>query len=151
LARVEVFNCQLNQPISLAERRNARPATRPYVAGGATDTSGWGKPTASAFGVEVIYPVDTTSGCFRTAPCYTARIAGDRHFTFEINGTSMDFWLDGFVSITEPTVDGFNALVLIPAILMELRNTSLAVQVAKDLAAKLVQNNWTVEWVGVEG
>ena len=148
---MEIFNCQLNQPVSLAQRRNARPSTLPYVASGGTDSSGWGKPVASAFGVEVLYNVDTTGSCFRTAPCYMARVSGDRHFTFKINGVSMDLWLDGFVSVTNAAVGGFTAQVLIPAILMEMRNTSLATQVAAALPPMLIANNWTVDWIGVEG
>ncbi len=34
LARVEVFQCKLKQPVSIAERKSARPATQPYIACG---------------------------------------------------------------------------------------------------------------------
>jgi hypothetical protein len=106
---------------------------------------------ASAFGVEILYKVDTSGGCFRTTPCYMARVSGNRHFTFNIGGRSTDLWLDGFVSLTNAAVGSFTAQVLIPAILMEVRNTSFATQVAAALPAKLIANNWTVEWIGVEG
>ena len=36
LAQAEVFNCQLRQPLSIAQRRNARPAKQPYIACGKT-------------------------------------------------------------------------------------------------------------------
>src|SRR5262249_11892428 len=41
LARIEVLNCQLNGPVSLAERRSARPATQPYVACGEARPTLW--------------------------------------------------------------------------------------------------------------
>ncbi len=151
LARAEVLNCQLNSAISLAQRRNARPLARPYVTSGSTDSSGWSISTPNAFGIEMVYPVDTSSACFRTTPCYMARILGSRHFTLTINGTTEEFLLDGFVSVLQATPVGFQVLVLIPAILMELRGRSVVQQVAKDLtAAKLKENQWAVEWVGVE-
>jgi hypothetical protein len=150
LARAEVFNCQLNQPISTAQRRNARPAVRPYVASGQTDSSGWGVPTATVFGIELLYAVDTESACFRTTPCYMARVAGDRHFTIDVGGRALTLFLDGFVSVLQPDITSFNVLVLIPAILIDPRGGSLVAEVAKQLPAQLKTNDWHVEWLGVE-
>jgi hypothetical protein len=150
LARAEVLNCQLNSAISLAQRRNARPLTRPYITSGSTDANHWNAPIVSAFGIELLYPVDTSSACFRTTPCYMARISGDRHFTFVINGQNQEFMLDGFVSVLQATPSGFQVLVLIPAILMEISGRSVTNQIAKDLPTQLIANQWSVEWVGVE-
>jgi hypothetical protein len=148
LARAEVLNCQLNSAISLAQRRNARPLSRPYVTSGSTGSSQWSAPRVSATGIELTYPVDTSSACFRTTPCYMARISGDRHFTFKIG----EFILDGFVSVLPDTSapTGFQVLVLIPAILMEVNGRSSVADIAAELPAKLKDNNWTVSWIGVE-
>lgn len=150
LARAEVLNCQLNSAISLAQRRNARPLMRPYVTSGSTDSSGWGAPKVSAFGIELVYPVDTASACFRTTPCYMARISGNRHFTFDINGQNVEFMLDGFVSVLQATPVSLQVLVLIPAILMEISGRSVVPLIAPAVPAGLIANKWAVEWVGVE-
>ena len=171
LARAEVLNCQLLQPLSLAQRRNARPATRPYVASGTTNhqteaspaSDKWSLLPASAFGVELQRHVDTSAACFRTAPCYTARIDGARTFpvTSPRQGATQ-LLLDGFVSVLNATVTGFDVLVLIPAILMEQGSLSLIAQVRALLPDALGQttpatptgatrNDWRVVWIGVEG
>jgi hypothetical protein len=41
LARAEVLNCQLNQDLSIAERRNARPSLGPHIACGEESLVGW--------------------------------------------------------------------------------------------------------------
>ena len=155
LGRAEVLNCQLNSAISVAQRRNARPATRPYVTSGSTDSSRWSAPIVSAFGIELLYSVDTSAACFRTTPCYTARISGDRHFTMRIGGQNHDFVLDGFVSVVQtaaaqPTPTAFQVQVLIPSTLIELDGRPVIQQVAAVLPQALKTNKWAVEWMGVE-
>jgi len=174
LARAYVLNCQLYQPLSLAQRRNARPPTRPYVACGSTNpqtetsspSDSWAllPPSATlAFGIELERHVDTTAACFRTAPCYTARISGVR--TFPVNAPRIgptQLLLDGFVSVLNASVAGFDVHVLIPNILMEQGNLSMAPQVqallpaalgmtTSDTPAGATRNDWRVVWVGVEG
>ena len=170
LARAEVLNCQLAQPLSLAQRRNARPATRPYVASGTTNhqtenspaSDKWTMQAPSAFGIELQRHVDTSAACFRTAPCYTARIDGGRTFPVTLRQVPTDLLLDGFVSVLNATVTGFDVLVLIPAILMEQTSVSLIAQVRALLPDALGQkttstpagatrNDWRVVWIGVEG
>jgi hypothetical protein len=96
LARIEVFNCQLKQPVSVIQRRNARPAKQPYIACGKFT------PSATDWGVEVFpkgaplhkvdpglgglqFPsvriftqVNTSTGGFQATPEYTVRLIGDR-------------------------------------------------------------------------
>jgi hypothetical protein len=151
LARAEVLNCQLKQPLSLAQRRNARPATLPYVACGSAGADKWAAPKVSAFGIELNMKVDTTDACFRTAPCYMARVAGERQFTVTIGGRQINLLLDGFVNIMHGTVTGFDALMLIPAVLLEQSGISLSQQVAKILPKALKDNGWDLVWIGVEG
>jgi hypothetical protein len=174
LARAEVLNCQLNAALSVAQRRNARPASRPYVASGTTNpqtesspaSDKWtvsSDPKTAAFGIELQRHVDTRGACFRTAPCYTARISGSRIFPVTSPRTGpTDLLLDGFVSVLNATVTGFDVLVLIPAILMEQGAISLVTQVKALLPDALgqttastpknaVRNDWRVVWVGVEG
>jgi hypothetical protein len=155
LGRAEVLNCQLNSPISLAQRRNARPATRPYITSGSTDSSGWSPPNVSTFGIELIHLVDTSTACFRATPCYTARISGDRHFKLTIGGLSSDFILDGFVSVVQtgaaqPSPTGFQVQVLIPSTLLELNGKPVVELVAAVLPDALIANQWAIQWMGVE-
>jgi hypothetical protein len=151
LARAEVLNCQLKQPLSLAQRRNARPATLPYVASGTAPAAQWQAPKVSAFGIELTIKVDTSAACFRTAPCYMARVAGNREFTVTIGQRQINLLLDGFISVMHGTVTGFDALLLIPEVLLEQGGTSLSQQVAKILPQALKDNGWDLVWMGVEG
>jgi hypothetical protein len=53
LARVEILQCKLNKDVSLAERRNARPSCKPFMAAGRADRVKWeslalGQPTPPA-------------------------------------------------------------------------------------------------------
>src|SRR5262249_41675795 len=94
LARAEVLECRLRQPISLAERRSARPARQPYIACGEQEILAWdevvevnrldwGSVVESLDGwTSVTYSftvdVDTSSAGFLTTPCYSLRFAGER-------------------------------------------------------------------------
>lgn len=88
LARVEIFNCKLKQPVSTKQRRNARPPKQPRVACGTFSPQDWTMSPAgiqqAAEGLLSVLPVqfstriDTTSGGFAATPCYFARLSGDR-------------------------------------------------------------------------
>jgi hypothetical protein len=113
LAQVEVFNCQLKQPVSTAQRRNARPARQPRIACGTETAPNWtatnlGQPsnggTFSALTFEsVMYSatINTSSGGFQATPSYVARIVGPRVFTFPAGTAS--FFSDALISIPSNT------------------------------------------------
>ncbi|HVY92160.1 MAG TPA: hypothetical protein VHA14_05410 [Bryobacteraceae bacterium] len=147
LARAEVLNCQLNQPLSVAERRNARPALQPFISAGNTAAlaNTW-TATPTPLGITVSLSVDTSAAQFRSAPRYFANVVGDRSVQITINAVTSTLLLDGFVRVDSPAVTGFTMSLLIPAILID-RNLDLT-KIAAALPAAL--KNWYVVWMGVE-
>lgn len=149
LARAEVLNCRLNQPISIAQRQNARPALQPYVASGSTTEEskplGW-QAASTDFGVTATRLVDTSSAQFRTEPRYLANVVGDRNVTLKIGGAKPQLFLDGFVSLDKTKASGFILTMLIPGNLLGKLTPA-------DVVAALPEaiSGWSVEWVGVEG
>jgi hypothetical protein len=145
LARADVLNCQLERPLSLEPRRNARPSVQPFVACGATAAGAdiW-KVDADAFGILITLKdrVSTKAARFRTEPRYLAHVVGSREF--DVDGGVM--LVDGFLSLFDATETGFNVSVLIPS--MMLGDDPDAVVVA--LRAQL-KDQWRVQWIGVEG
>lgn len=150
LARAEVFNCQLNQPLSVAERLNARPATQPFISAGNTAslTKTW-TATPSPLGITITLPLDTSAAQFRSVPRYFANVVGDRTVQVTIVGNPkpQTLVIDGFVRVDSPTVTGFNLSLLIPSILID--HSLDLTKVAAVLPAALT--NWYVVWMGVEG
>jgi hypothetical protein len=135
LARAEVFNCQLNKDLSIAERLNARPPRQPYVCCGKDDSPEWepwelaqfnpveflgtddGKKLFAAISQGAIFTpfilpmglmatIDTSECGFLTTPCYSARIEGDRV-------REQRFVLDGLVQIVDPQPTRFTINVLL--------------------------------------
>jgi hypothetical protein len=149
LARADVINCQLDRPLALEGRRNAKPPVQPYVACGATPPGAdiWKLPDApDAFGllIELNDRIDTTAAQFRTSPRYLAHVVGSRQF--DVGGSLV--MLDGFLNLfddPEPET-GFLISVLIPSMML-----------GQDPAATLealrtqIREQWRVQWIGVEG
>ena len=121
LARAQVLNCKLERPLSLAQRRNAKPAEQPYVASGRAQVD-WKFPSGTTpvgVGLHMIGTVDTTAAGFRTPPCYSAQLLGSREFTFSVAGKTVKRMLDGFVMILAPSgprqvADGSGLRLLAP-------------------------------------
>ncbi len=109
LAAIEVRNCQLAAPVSTAERRDALPATQPYVAAGQTDPGKttwrlW--PATNPLGVATT--VSTTSAGFQNVPRYQAHVIGER--VLADGGV-----VDGYVQVAEPSAEGFELRMVLPA------------------------------------
>ena len=155
LAQVEIFNCQLKQPVSAVQRRNARPAAQPRVACGsqmggtawAGPTSMWpgpGKAIGMTFaGSYYTLPVDTTSGGFQGTPSYVARLIGTRQFqtTPAVGAVAEPFFMDALVNITSPGPEGFTMQIFpvyAPADTPQATDITSAVQ------------QWNVGWMGIE-
>lgn len=181
LARAEVFNCQLNKDLSIAQRRSARPAKQPYITCGVVDPTDWEiwriadptiftiQPTAIAqarLGAFILpcgltADIETTSAGFLTTPCYSARIEGPRLNL--IASAEQAHVIDGLVNIRNPTPRGFTIDVLLiaqlfPTVVEPEFTTLAAMTVAaeeeeEDFCAQLLPNfsNWHVVWMGVEG
>jgi len=171
LARAEVLDCRLERSLSLAERRNARPPEQPYVAcgqalayvpdgapAGTTPELTWTAPfpyAEASVGFELRTTVDTSAAGFRTVPCYTAHVIGDRLFKFAAG----DRMLDGFVTLIDPQPTRFDFSLLIPDSLLNPQTTpSARIDPTKklfqdEMLALIAQKSrgWRIEWMGVEG
>ena len=119
IARAEVLNCQLNDVLSLKQRRNARPSCIPYIAAGAASDLDWkiwlgidrdalldvlverylrghemtfSQALGFSFsGLPLLETfVDTTQAAFAATPHYSARIDGARLQVENLIGGSSD-------------------------------------------------------------
>jgi hypothetical protein len=159
LARAEVLNCQLEQPLSFAQRRSARPAVQPYIAAGSVENPEWEfcnfgsrtecntseiplPPFSSLLYFERLLSADinTEEANFVTTPCYSAHIIGDRTFQ------SKRLFIDGLINIVDPNPRGFTINVLL--LLVPFPNTTVSTTLSpRDFS----NNKWQVSWMGVEG
>jgi hypothetical protein len=159
LGQVEIFNCQLKQPVSTVPRRNARPPKQPRIVCGVEQNPNWksvnigaGKATGDSvvvmpFGSSVYQgTVDTSAAGFQSTPFYTARLVGPRLFT----ATSGSGGQETFVA---------DALISIPPD-ASLTPQSFSIQIFPVVAGVGTTDTfdpggavkqWTVGWMGVEG
>jgi hypothetical protein len=160
LAQAIVQNCQLAAPLSLAQRRSARPPRQPYVAADATPqhATPWELWRDEIDGEEQIYglktEVDTSSARFGGTPEYQAQLRGDRFFPGQSSLDLPSFLLEGVTFITEPSRQGFVFWVAMPrdvtiGSFVPINPESIFGQSGSLL--DLVRDSWTVVWVGVEG
>ncbi len=161
LARVEVLNCQLNSDLSIAGRRSARPAKQPYIACGetsvnSTDWQVWvDDKTNTPIGMQLLR-VDTSSAQFRTTPCYSAHIVGNRFFSMAIDEEVFSFLLEGFISVVEPDTTWFTLRVLMPEMSIGNLPVNLSMFFNQEVfepngRKALLKNGWHVVWMGIEG
>lgn len=159
LAQVQIFNCQLKQPVSTTPRRNARPPVPPRVACGRERNPNWqagslGFGTTSNDAV-LVAPLgtyyftgtaDTSAGGFQSTPNYTARLVGPRQFTFTPPGaTSQPFIMDALISIpADSTLTPTGFSIQIFPVVAAPNGTPAASDIANAV------NQWTVGWMGVE-
>lgn len=161
LAQIQIFNCQLKQPVSTMLRRNARAPKQPRIACGMPVTLTWSASNlgagSTAPGVSVVVPfgttmftshVDTSSGGFQSKPNYTARLVGPRTFTFvpAAGGASQPFVMDALVSVPNDvklTKSGFTIQIF--PVIASANGAPSASDIQKAV------NQWTVSWMGVEG
>jgi hypothetical protein len=164
LARAEIKNCQLNQPLSVSQRRNARPPSQPRIACGSTDPAagGWKVLDAppqsdeSPLGLEI--DVDTSAARFQIPPSYSAHIVGERLFQSAAPAVSGGFFflLDGYVNIRNATARGFTLQLLMPqgqfsGIDFDPSDFLQSFDTPPGKGnATLAGNNWSVVWMGVE-
>jgi hypothetical protein len=161
LGQVEILNCQLKQPVSTNQRRNARPSLQPYIAAGVqSGGSNWqlanplgGAPPSTSspatFGTFMFdITVDTTVGGFQGVPAYIARVAGVRSGKSTSGETEEMFFLDALANIpgadsaTPPTATGF-VLQIFPVV----GSQDTAPEIS-DVQASI--QSWNVVWIGVE-
>lgn len=151
LAQIEVFNCQLRQPVSTAQRRDARPPKSPYIASGlakARDLNwqprGGPNTTANALGFTIGFPyramVQTTSGQFQASPTYIARLVGSR----VDNSTSPSLVTDGIINIPPSGVTSTSFYIELFPVIATLGNS-------QGNAPNMPKPTWDVAWLGIEG
>jgi hypothetical protein len=148
LARAEVLQCQLKQPVSAAERLSVRPVRQPYIACDqvaadwqqfklSSSAAGDAASPFLAFGLSAT--IDTSSAAFVTAPCYTARIAGDRRRTVQQH----EVLIEPLIALSKPQPASF----VVEAVLLGSLPSTTGAPVnitAADFA------DWQVAWMGVE-
>jgi len=151
LAQIEVFNCQLRQPVSTAQRRDARPPKSPYIASGLAKANDlnwtpWGGPntTVNAFDFTIGFPyratVITSAAKFQASPTYIARLVGSR----VDNSNSPSILTDGIINIPPSGVTSTSFQIELFPVLATLGNfTGSSPNVQKP--------TWDVAWLGVEG
>lgn len=162
LAQVEIFNCQLKQPVSTTPRRNARPPRLPRVgcgvqAGGAA----WvgpnpptllGSPNLGVTFAGGYYklPVVTASAGFQAVPSYVARLVGPREFTTAATAgeaVGSPFFADALVNIVADaslTATGFTIQIFPFFAAMDTGG----IPATTDITSAVQQ--WSVGWLGVE-
>jgi hypothetical protein len=171
LAQVQIFNCQLKQPVSTVPRRNARPPKQPQVACGTvtpTWTPGSVPPSSTppnsapvilpASGNPLVFPlvfppitfsasIDVGPGLFQATPIYTAALSGNLLMNDagpEHLAGNVDYWiLAGLVSIAQPSPTGFN-VILFPAIASIANVSSPTITISAASLAGL-----SLTWMGI--
>ncbi len=154
LARAYILNCQLSRPLSLAERRYARPSQQPYIGAGQTVAGGtswkvWLDSKNQPIGVMTV--VDTSSALFRTIPTYMAHIVGERLLVNKAN----PIVLVVFAGVVDATPDRFTLQVTLPRFGKIAPNVNPVLPPNADgtpgILGVIRQLNWHVVWMGTEG
>jgi hypothetical protein len=168
LAQAAVQNCALATPLSLAQRRTARPAGQPYVAAGASPRPGTGWTLWTVSGpagappalVGVRATVDTAAARFGSTPEYQARLDGQRLFLRDEVSTQLpdDFalLLEGATSITAAERQHFTFNVILPRGLgmpgsVSVNPDPLFTPGLQPRLLEVLEQRWSVVWLGVEG
>ena len=152
LGRVEVLNCRLNQPVSTAERRSARPEQRPYVACGRVSPSAWKSPTWSVPGTglgglplsTITATICTTDAGFQTVPCYSAQLLGPRQIKADGGGDqdTPERLIVDLLHVQDAKRDSFNFVVV--ALVVPIKGGP------NPDGSKWISDHWHLEWMGVE-
>ncbi len=147
LAKAWVKNCQLSQPLSLLERRSARPSQYPYInanqtqaQAGGTVWERWYDDNGLLVGVTTF--VDTSVARFQATPWYMAHVVGERYFNSRFI-VSQD-------AVTEATPTGFTFRAHLRA--------SFTGDILDDFVASISSSDsddssnlaWHVVWMGIE-
>jgi hypothetical protein len=146
LASIRVQNCKLAEPPSAAERRDAQPADRPYVATGlaAPPACRWNALQVAGDTVGLQMAVDTSAAGFGSTPAYTAQVIGERRLA---DGGGV---VDGLADVAGATPTGFTLRFLMPRSLQAGGTALNPASVFVDPVAAIEGLGWSVAWVGIE-
>jgi hypothetical protein len=162
VATAQVLNCQLYQPISVANRRNAKPSAQPQIYS-ARVALPWAPGVIefriTSFGIELkkldskgdidpkgLVTIDTSAAGFQTRPCYFANLIGDRTLGLAGGQGSME----PLLGISSPAAElaRFQLSVVIPRFF--LLDTAEIIRDALNARQADPQGRWQIEWLGVE-
>jgi hypothetical protein len=163
LARVEVLNCRLNQPASIAERRSARPPTLPYVAAGEADlgpakpvdarplqalAGRLDEPNLGLFALTA--PVDTSAAGFLTTPSYSVSVVGTRTPVIDLpGGGQASIVILDQAQIQDSRAGGFTVFLL-GAYLGSPDDVEKGAGVPVGAITAWIRKEWRISWMGVE-
>ena len=178
LARAHILNCQLDESLSTAQRRNAHSIEQPYIACGQTPKGQtvWKQLVENVSGTEIVLgykvKVDTSTARFRDTPYYLARAAGERFADLALrerlqirwpnkawNNLKMPSLVEGFSSVVEAGPASFALQVLLaprhltiqPEVILNPNSWSSTTGGRPELAELALQAIWHVVWIGIEG
>jgi hypothetical protein len=171
VTRVEIYNCKINKDLSIAQRRNARPATRPFIYAGKTniDSTEWEveeriKEANGSTGDTVLLllktTVDTSEAQFEIVPHYSARIEGER--VVESN-QQFGYIIEGFVYVIVPIDDTTNKqltsridiYLLLPSFALfsrakDINPPEFLSKEISEINKKFKELKWHIVWMGIE-
>jgi hypothetical protein len=145
LAQAAVLNCQLNAPLGLGVRRNARPGDQPYISAGQVPPAAilW---TAITGGISAT--VDTSAAKFAATPAYFAHVMGTRSIFVGSGEIGQTFNLITVPIIVSPSPSGF----LMNVVMLQLDDKGAVVAVSPGGINTLIPLlPWTIVWMGIEG
>jgi len=165
VARAKVFNCQLERDLSTAQRRNARPATQPYLAC-AHSSPAWklwklGDQAGNEIGFQT--SIDTSKAKFKVTPCYLARLEDAKPPTPAEEGFSLIRALL-VLRIENPSINGFDLKAYLPLLMLASANATTGglgkkfLEILEQLTGAKneqeildhISKSWQVVWFGME-
>jgi hypothetical protein len=156
LGVIRVRHCQLDEPVSTAERRSAIPARQPYIAAGRTvaGSTQWRLWPNESTPLGVTTTVSTATAGFQVTPRYQAHISGQRVRT---SGNQI-FVVEGYPQVAAAMSSSFELRVVLP-----IGETALSefgtlvplnpqgVLTGEFMGTLQATLQWHVVWMGIEG
>jgi len=149
LARVEVRDCQI-EDVSIAQRRNARPATQPRIYCGRAEPV-WTlvPPSNDAMPFVLQAEIDTSEAGFLTPPCYFARLEGPRLLQVLQDGEPFELFAEGLLSVSSgASADRFSVDVQLA--LFPVPSFDPDPEDPDPPNPGAVFQPWSVVWMGIE-
>jgi hypothetical protein len=155
LGAIAVQNCVLAEDVSGAERRDALPATQPYVAAGNSEAgqTTWRLWPNDDKPVGVATTVVTANAGFRNTPRYQANVVGKRLFAMPTGEGHVV--VDGYTQIAQATAASFDLRMILPVgVITESAVLNPPATLTPDFIGDLqdpAKLGWHVVWMGIEG
>jgi hypothetical protein len=146
LAKARVKNCQLSEPLSLAERRVARGAEQPYIATGQTPRGAtvWSVWQEGDSLLGILTELETSVARFQATPHYFAHLVGERYLTPAAGAPPGGSVIRAIPEVCNATPTSFTFRVLV------YTDSEIALSEENILETVTATLNWHVVWLGVE-